>query len=155
MNIKKLLSLGLVLSFVAAGAVVADGRPEKVDICHYDEQGDISAIKVWPKEFNGYGPTDHKNHGDFLYEGSKELTKDDAKVNWCEDNQPGDVCPNIDGKQEEAPEGYEISDQDETFGQCVEIEEEPEEEPEEPVVEEKPEVKEVTTTVVTPATSLK
>lgn len=81
----------------------------KVNICHYvgDPDNLWNAIRVNENGWNG-----HDGHAyDYLYGGdinsqNQQPTNDD----WCENNQPGDVCLNIDGLQATLPIGMQVDD---------------------------------------------
>ncbi len=76
----------------------------KVNICHKDGQsGNFSAIRV---DDNGGVWEGHSTHvNDFLYTGPVGENQQPTTNSWCGNNQPGDVCSNIDGKQTEIPAG--------------------------------------------------
>lgn len=109
------LSLALFLA-IAAPASASIELPKK-NICHpsASEENPWQAVRVSIFSHLGNG---HEN--DFAYNGpvnpqNNQPTSDE----WCDNNQPGDVCQNIDGKQSETPEGY-----TNTEGDCQPIEEE-------------------------------
>lgn len=78
----------------------AEAKAPDVKYCHYDE-----GKHVWSL-------TD-EHAGDFEFTGTaacadfKGDAKKDCEANWCANNQPGDQCSNIAGKQSEIPQGYE------------------------------------------------
>lgn len=116
-----LLSFFLFLT-IAAPASASFQVPKK-NICHptSSETNPWEAIRVSIFSHLGNG---HEN--DFTYNGPVDEDNKPTSDEWCNNNQEGDVCENIDGKQTETPEGYTNED-----GICTEIEkEEPKEEPE-------------------------
>lgn len=108
-----LLALGLT---TAVGATRGH-HEEKVNICHvnHSERNPWIAIEVDESSLGA-----HFKHGDFFYQGELKHGKPSDKK-WCENNEPRDLCKNIEGKQLEVPEGKVRDEQ----GNCVDKTPEP------------------------------
>lgn len=88
----------------------------KVNICHH-ATNHLEAIRVNTEAFDGQGANDHTLHGDFLYQGPVNPANQQPTSNeWCENNQPGDICSNLSGKQTTLPPFHE-----QVGTTCVEI----------------------------------
>ena len=114
---KRLITTGLIIAVLlafAASSVFAsqEEKEDKVNICHQtsSETNPWEAIQV-----NESAVQSHLDeHGDFLYDGpTDDKGKPDKEESdqWCGDNQPReeepkDECKNIEGIQEEVPEGF-------------------------------------------------
>lgn len=126
-----LAALALVLAPTAAVGATGEGYDfpypsKKVNICHQTESESHPWVAI---QVSKHAYDDHIEHGDFDYEGPLFHGKPSRSgAEWCNNNQPNDVCPNIEGKQTEVPEGQVVNEQ----GNCVD-------QPETPPVEEEPE----------------
>lgn len=96
---------------------------QKINNCHQTSSATNpwEAVRVDTEAFDGQDSNDHTLHGDFEYFGPVNPHNDQPLKpegdDWCEDNQPGDVCDNIAGLQTTIPEGHQNQD-----GVCTEIE---------------------------------
>jgi hypothetical protein len=102
---------------VAMPAVVSakNDKPEKVNLCH---QTGSEKNPFVVQSVNANQVESHLGNGDFLYNGPlKDNGHPDQKAGkeWCENNQPGDKCANVDGKQTEVPAGQVVD----ANGNCV------------------------------------
>jgi len=127
---------------VATPALATKDEPkeEKVNICHAtsSESNPWNAIQVNESAVQ----THLDEHGDFYYEGAVDDKGKPVKEGgdeWCENNvpeeengngngngheeEPRDVCPNIEGNQEELPNDKILDDE----GNCVDVPGEPKE----------------------------
>jgi hypothetical protein len=146
------IALALALIFALPSMVSAerrhndddDEKDERVLVCRerWERDDDWEKDDDWKNTFQ-INSDDHEDHeekspfevkyvkvedvkdSDFLYLGPlTDEGRPDKELSgpWCENNQPGDVCNNIDGLQTEAPDGLVVDDE----GACVTP---PEEEP--------------------------
>lgn len=79
------------------GKTLTSVRADDIKYCHPDNG-------TYP-----YTLSDDNSAGSFPYNGSCTGTGNTLKTcvsNWCGNNQPGDLCLNIDGKQTSVPQGY-------------------------------------------------
>lgn len=97
-------------------------KHHKVLLCHVTKSEKYPFLVL---NVDWHAKKAHLEHGDFLYLGEVGDYGKPKDHKWCEDHQPGDVCLNLPGKQESAPEGMVLDDE----GNCVE---------KPPVVEEPP-----------------
>lgn len=105
------LVLLLVLFFGAFffGKNIASNRPvfadnDKVNLCHLTS----SQTNPWVvQSVDANEVQSHIGNGDFYYTGncSNGPSKNTCQSNWCNNNQPGDKCANIDDKQSSVPDG--------------------------------------------------
>lgn len=114
---KKLLIIP-VLVLAISGVAFASQNEDKVNLCH-KTHSDSNPFVV--QQVNANEVQSHEANGDFLYNGPLDKNghpDPQAGPLWCADNQPGDVCPNIDGKQDAVPAGDYLSDK---TGECLPI----------------------------------
>lgn len=137
--VRKIILSALAAGLVAVPSVAFATQQDKVNLCHktHSETNPYVVQSVNANEVES-----HIGNGDFLYNGPlKDNGHPDQKAGdvWCNNNQPGDKCPNIDGKQDVVPDGDIVN----SDGQCVVN-------PEPPVIEPPVQVQGTTTTNTQP-----
>lgn len=106
------LAIILVLGMTTGSALIAHASvQEKVSLCHLT---DSESNPFVVQSVNANEVKSHEANGDFVYAGPTDASKDTEDA-WCANHQPGDLCPNIDGKQATLPQGDEVN----ADGQCV------------------------------------
>jgi len=108
-KIKRILSATVASVALIVGlaipAVASANPAAKTDVCHKTHSQTNPFV---PQRVNANQLQSHLDNGDFLYYGPlKANGHPDQKTGseWCENNQPGDQCANVDGKQTEVPTG--------------------------------------------------
>jgi hypothetical protein len=76
------MSLVLVLGVYVSAVSTASATADKIEICH--KTGNTWEYRNTP---SGTALDAHMDHGDFLYEGSEELSEE-GKAEWCMENAP-------------------------------------------------------------------
>lgn len=107
---KKLILLAVIL-LAFSGVTVASATRTKINICHYTESQERSLVAI---QIDDSALQTHLAHGDFIYGGDLHHGKPKDK-GWCKNNEPVDLCNNIDGKQLHVPEGKIRDDK----GNCI------------------------------------
>ncbi len=96
-------------------ALVSASPAPKTDVCHKTNSKSNPFVV---QQVNANQLQSHLSNGDFIYNGPlKTNGHPDQKTGseWCENNQPGDKCANVAGKQDAVPAGQVVD----ANGNCV------------------------------------